>query len=322
MAPKAPAGVLCLYMPRALLVLLALFVDAAAAPVKALPGWVWNKSKISPDPTDWPDLPTSARNYMKGVERINNIGCPHWNGYYWPMAAFWSTEFVKRMQRVDWNNETQRKEFVVMYSQAAILQCMPKVDPRDGFDFSWDSSVYYKHVALNTDIKIPKMPQFPWFGKQNGEDLRSHIGCMWWSMNMMCDLAWWAKKLKGNKQYGGADLCWDKVPHPEYSFTASYHVDQNFRAFPDPLVEQRIHPEYSLCLEHELNDTVLDKLCPMGGHLEDGSFGWDYWGDGIEDEEGQKEIIECQARAGIPIEHFGDDFPEWWYPWSKGVELW
>lgn len=280
--------------------------------------YVWDTHRIGADPAYDPGFPEwLARAVAKGDEGAN-LGCPDWNGYFWPQASFLAGEMWKRAKRADLNDPDQRRQVELLLNQTSYLMCLPKFDPRKGTKWSEHVANWMKKAARSPGITFPTLPHEPFFDRQEMADMVVFDGCMVWAKDMACDVWWWGKELRGNKAPN--ELCWDNVPWPGYSFAALGGSDQQGRPAPPPNVRQRLHPEYAECMEHLLNDTVFDQLCPEGGHLRDGVFDVTYWGDGVNSRRGQEEISQCTEMMGTPVPRGFGTPPA--FPYSPVVGLW
>lgn len=167
--------------------------------------------------------------------------CDKHVSYSWPQIAFWTTQVMDRVQAVKDGRLAADYDVKSFAWKAAFLSCNRFYDPRST---SEGTQKYFQRIPVNSlnDSKINE--GFPQLSVINYPVSRS---CALFALNSMCEVGWWVKHLKGNKDYGG-EKCWDKVPVKKAQFRIYYH------------------PEYSQCQEHNFNQTVLRSICQKGGH--------------------------------------------------------
>lgn len=217
-------------------------------------------------------------------------GCPDWNAYFLPQAHFWAGEVWRRQQKVELDDKEGIKALRKFAHQSVFLTCIPDLDARKGSEYWSNRSLsYFLQVARSDSLLLPPLSSV--FEKSSA--LLADPSCIVWAEYMQCDLGSWAKELKGSKDYGDG-VCWDKVEHPSYTFTTiGPQLFQPHHARGD--VDQKYHPEYLECLDHNIDAEVIDAICPLGGYKDDGVDGVPYYGDGVRPSM-REEVDKCREK--------------------------
>lgn len=277
-------------------VCVALALLAAPVPTGAIqritkPGQVDKGSIVK----DAPDMIAAGTKQITDME-----GCSIWTHYNWPSFSFWALEVWRRQQSVDPQNSAQVDEMWRYSRRAAFFTCSPGFDPRKGTTWSEPVQDYLRKAKREETLHLPSPPFDPFMTTISNisyAPLMASQGCMDWVHQLFCDAGWWATQLQGSKDYRGG-LCWDRVQHPGYAFTGEGWLSQHVmpRRAP-PGTDQTVHPEYLECLEHPVNKTVTDAICPYGGYEKDGLYGVAHYGDGVPQGLPRQQVDQCRARV-------------------------
>jgi len=217
-------------------------------------------------------------------------GCHHWNVLFWPQISFLSQEVRRRVQALpDEVSLAKRAELRVFAKKLAFLTCADVLDPRNGTEYSAPVLQLWEQLASApaTSLDVPEMTSF---FQERKQDINAIGACMSWTEALTCDLGYSAELMAGNMQ--SSAKCWNTLQRPK-----SYHE-------PSEIVTvdlTGISETYLACQEHPLTSDFIQRMCPYHGHVPEGKYGRQYWGEAPE--KGSVEyadIMKCNRKLGIP----------------------
>lgn len=278
-------------------------------PENAPEGWVWSSEDVKKQyvvPLDRPDWLMNS--YATPFSVLVSWYCSRWLAYSWAKVAFWSQEVLRRTEALPATPSPSQQEDLQKFARkATFLTCMDSFDAQKGSDWSSHVAEYMRTVAKmpSTSFEMPLLDG--WFTESYASyELFSLDACMFWVTSNIYDMAYLARDLKGNKDYGDG-ICWDKVDRNMYNLTmGNFSLDIPFTIDPfedNAMMDER--DEYLECQEKPLTREVLEANCPMFGHYPEGMWGlggmfWS-WGEiPSADSERYRVVMESNKKLGLP----------------------
>lgn len=210
------------------------------------------------------------------------MDCYGWVPTHLPQWTFWAEEVHRRLHLASDGPDRPGPAFETFAKQAAVLACNEDYDPRLRKPGVIE---FLREVKRGNGLEVPPLPQ-PWLHwdscwcREGGGNLTTKewddsvfcydcTTCHSWVYSDFVELAWWSRKLRGNRTYEGDDLCWDKVKAPDFlePTNSNFWMSPGFIPWTEDFILGGPEYEFEKCLDIPLEGTMVTQyLCDPARH--------------------------------------------------------